>query len=124
MQDKENGNLLESVDVFVTFSDKSLDSGDSSNAITDEVLIKTLPASVFAVDPENNLPRTTLTITLYEFLSAVNIDQDAIFGGDVFDLRLVLNLTDGREFSTNNVSDNIANSAYFNSPFTSSYSYL
>ena len=117
-QDEQNGGLLDSVDVFVTFSDNSQDSGDSSNAITDEVFVRTIPASDFAVDPSNNLPRTTVTIPLTEFLSLVNLQPDDIFGGDVFQVRFELKLTDGRVFSDYNASGNIANSAYFNSPFS------
>ncbi|MBE15993.1 MAG: hypothetical protein CL867_07060, partial [Cytophagaceae bacterium] len=46
-QDVENGALLQSVDVFIQFTDGSPDTGDSSAAITDEVFVKNISREAF-----------------------------------------------------------------------------
>lgn len=114
-QDAEGGALLESVDAYLKFADGSADEGDSSAANTDEVLIRTIPASEFAPGPFD-LPRTTYTITLAEMLAAVGLTEDAIFGGDTFTTRFSLNLTDGRVFSVDNAGG-IITGGFFASPF-------
>lgn len=115
-QDQENGGLLESVDVFVTYADGSPDAGDSTGGNTSEVALRTIPRSDFATG-EFGLPRTTLTITFAEMLSAVGLTDDQTFGGDTFTTRLVLNLTDGRSFTDTDVNGNIASGSFFRSPF-------
>lgn len=114
-QDNQEGALLESVDVFVTFADGSPDDGDSSGGTTAEVALRNIPASDFTPGPFG-LPRTTITITVGEFLSAAGLTPDAIFGGDTFTTRLAVNLTDGRVFSVNNAGG-IITGGFFNSPF-------
>ena len=121
-QDTEDGGLLESVDVFLTFSDGSADVGDSSNGIVDqEIFVRTLGLDQFETGP-NGLPRTTLTVTLTEMLSLTNLTAENIFGGDSFTTRLVLNLTDGRSFTNDlgdnvDVNGNISSGSFFQSPF-------
>ena len=116
-QDQENGALLQSVDVFVTFNDGSEDEGDSSGGIVgQEVAAGTISADQFTTGP-NGLPRTTLTLPLTQLLSLVNLTNDDIFGGDTFVTRLVLNLTDGRSFTNTDVNGNVASGSFFVSPF-------
>ena len=114
-QDNQDGALLESVDVYVTFADGSPDDGDSSGGNTSEVFLRNIPAGDFTAGPFG-LPRTTLTIGVGEFLSAVGLGQDNIFGGDTFTTRLSANLTDGRVFSTDNAGG-IITGGFFASPF-------
>ncbi len=115
-QDVEGGALLESMDVFLTFTDGSDAVGDSSGGIVDtEVAVKTVPASEWTTGPFG-LPRYTLTITLTEMLGLVNLSDENIFGGDRFTTRLVLNLTDGRVFSSDNAGG-IITGGFFASPF-------
>ncbi len=114
-QDAEEGGLLESVDVYLTFADGSADEGDSSGGTFDEVFIRNIPASEFSPGPFG-LPRTTYTLTLTEMLAAVNLNGDQIFGGDTFTTRMSLNLTDGRVFSVDNAGG-IITGGFFNSPF-------
>lgn len=114
-QDVENGALLESVDVYITFADGSPDTGDSSNAITDEVFVRNIPASEFSPGPFG-LPRTTVTLTAGEMLALVNLTPEALFGGDAFTTRFSLNLTDGRIYSTDNAGG-IITGGFFSSPF-------
>ncbi len=114
--DAQNGGLLGTVDVFVTFTDGSPDAGDTSNANFDETLYTTVPASAFAPGP-NGLLRYTLRIPVQDFLDIANLSQSQIFGGDVFQTRLVLNLTDGSSFSESNTAADIRGGAAYNSPF-------
>jgi hypothetical protein len=114
-QDVEGGDLLESVDVYITYKDGSPDAGDSSGGIFDEVFARNIPASEFSPGPFG-LPRTTLTISFAEMLALVNLTDDQTFGGDSFTTRLALNLTDGRVFSTDNAGG-IITGGFFNSPF-------
>ncbi len=94
-QDAQEGGLLESVDVYLTFVDGSPDEGDSSAANTDEVFIRNIPASEFSPGPFG-LPRTTYVITVNEMLAAVGLgdvgssEEEAIFGGDTFTTRMSL----------------------------------
>ena len=115
-QDAQEGALLESVDVYVTFADNTPDEGDSTGASFDEQFLRNIPASEWTPGPFG-LPRFTLTITVQEFLAAVGLsDLESIFGGDTFNTRLSLNLTDGRVFSVDNAGA-IITGGFFNSPF-------
>jgi len=114
-QDNQDGALLESVDVYTTFADGSPDDGDSSAATTSEVFLFNIPASSFTAGPFG-LPRATITIPATDLIAAVNLTNDALFGGDAFTTRLALNLTDGRTFSVDNAGG-IITGGFFNSPF-------
>ncbi|MBT8265321.1 MAG: hypothetical protein KJO41_01630 [Bacteroidia bacterium] len=115
-QDYQDGDLLESVNIYVSFEDGSPDEGDSSAAATGEVSYMTLQASDFFEGPFG-LPRYQLDILYTDFISAVGLaGPDNIAGGDVFTTRLELNLTDGRVFSVDNAGG-IITGGFFNSPF-------
>ena len=113
-QDEQNGDLLESVDVYVKFNDFT---EDGVNLTTQEMLLETIPASAFTDGP-NGLPRTTYSVTLGEVSSALGIDADEYNGGDRFTIRFALNLTDGRTFSAADTSGPVSGGSYFKSPFT------
>lgn len=112
-QDNQGGALLQSVDVFVSLSDNSPENGDVS---ADEVQIGNVDASAFSPGPFG-LPRGTISVTLEEMLSALGVDEGDLFGGDAFNVRLSLNLTDGRVFSVDNAGG-IITGGFFASPFT------
>lgn len=111
-QDAEGGDLLQSVDVFASFQDNSSDNGDSTSG---EALIRSIDAAQFTDGPFG-LPRTSISVTLTEMLSATGLTEDDLFGGDTFTIRLALNLTDGRVFSANNAGG-VITAGFFNSPF-------
>lgn len=115
-QDEQDGGLLDSVDVYVSFTDGSPDNGDTTGA-GGEALVTTITAAEFSPGPFG-LPRTTLTLSLDQMLAAVNLSADNLFGGDVFNTRLVLKLTDGRTFTSTDVNGNIASGSFFLSPFS------
>lgn len=95
--DNEQGQLLDRLDIYTTFSDQSAD-GDSSMAITQEVLIQSIEETAFEIGV-NDFPTYQMTITAQEFLAATNTTMESIATGDTFTTRLELVLTDGRTFS-------------------------
>jgi len=120
-QDKEEGALLESVDVYVRFNDNTVLGANSASGAgtdesfpaTDDVLLRNVAASEFAPGPFG-LPRTTITITeadLAAVLPTGNFDSL-----DTVTVRLSLNLTDGRVFSDYNAGG-IITGGFFSSPF-------
>lgn len=111
--DAMDGGLLESVDVFVQFFDNSPNNGDSSAG---ELLLKTIPASAFSNGP-SNLPRTIINVGGQEAADLFGLDVSSeIDGGDIFSIRLGLNLTDGTVYTSTNLEGNITG-VFFNSPF-------
>ena len=111
--DGQNGALIESVDLYVNFTDRSPDNDGPGNV--SEVLLRNIPASQFTDGP-NGLPRLTVKVTASEAASALGISLDEIGAGDTFDVRTALNLTTGQTFSSTNAGTNLTGS-FFNSPF-------
>ncbi|WP_396635494.1 hypothetical protein [Maribacter sp. R77961] len=112
-QDEENGTLLSSVDVLVSFTDNKDDGVDNSKA---EVAYTTIPASEFSTS-ERGLPQTNFTATLAEALAAVGLVDGQFDGGDTFRFRFVVNLTNGTSWSAANGNGNITGGSYFSSPY-------
>jgi len=110
VEDNAQGALLQDVEVYTTYYDEPTDTS------SDEVLITTLPASAFSTNA-NGLPAITVTLTLEELATAVGIAPADYFGGDNFTIRYVLNLTDGRTFSSNNLNSTVSGGSYYRSPF-------
>jgi len=96
--DEEDGALLNNVEIFI-----SADSGE-------EVQIRTLNSSEFTTGP-TGLPRTTFSVSLTEVDSKINY-----IGGSTINIRLKLNLTNGKSYSTENVTGSMTGS-YFKSPY-------
>jgi len=111
-QDEQYGDLLDKVNVYVSYVDKADDGVDNNKA---EILLKSLEKSVFT-ESANGLPSTSFSSTFGETLDALGLVAGQYFGGDNFIFRLELVLTDGRVFSANSSSANLQGS-YFNSPF-------
>lgn len=113
MEDNNQGELLDKVDVFVTFLDNTPENGNNP---LDKQLIKTISSSEFETGP-NQLPRTTISLTLPEVVAATGLAENEYSGGDVFRIELELNLTDGRVFTKDDVNGGIAGGSFFQSPF-------
>ena len=97
--DHESGGLTESVDWYV------------SNGGNNEVLARTVSRSEMYDGPVG-LPRMDISMSLTEAGGLVG----GYAGGNTIVHRMVLNLTDGRSFSTESVSGSLTQS-YFKSPF-------
>jgi len=111
VEDDANGDLLENIEVFAQFK-----SDNSASSNTSEVLIKTIPKQEFTTSV-NGLPSTTLSVSLQELINATN--SAAQFCGDQFLIRVKLNLSNGRSFSSDsgNVPAVIGSDTTINSPF-------
>lgn len=111
-QDEEFGGLLESLEIMITFIDRS---DETNNTV--EVLGRTYLPSDFTTSPDNGLPMTTLLFTYDELLTITGADQSIIAHNDQMDLRLVLNLTDGRSFTNTDVNGNVSAGLFFQAAF-------
>lgn len=96
--DKENGSLMENVEVFL-----SVDGGT-------EVLFKTLLPGDFTTGP-SGLPRTTFEVGLTDVDNLVGF-----IGGSTVKIRLKLNLNNGKSYSDDSVTGTMTGS-YFKSPY-------
>ena len=114
VQDQENGNLLQSLDVYIGYNDKTSDKGDSSVGDT-EVLVESFSLADGTIGPVD-LPRYTYSATAAELQAAVGIPGNEIFGGDAFTIRFEIVRTDGEVYSAADNSGTITGS-YFSSPF-------
>jgi hypothetical protein len=101
--DAENGGLMQNIEVYV-----SLNGGS-------EALLRTLQPGEFTTGP-TGLPRTDLSVSLAESANALGLSSSDYTGGDAINIRLQLNLTDGRSFSSGDVTGSMTGS-YFASPF-------
>ncbi len=110
-QDLEDGALLGSVDVLVNYLDLT---GNGVSAT--ETAMMNVPASAFT-DDVNGLPRTTITMTYTEALTTLGLPFDTSYAGDATNIRLVLNLTDGRSFTNTDVTGTVQGGSFFASPF-------
>lgn len=104
-RDAQDGALLDKLDIYVSYFDRSENEGDSSNATFGEQLLRTVEETSFS-NGENGFPVHNLVITTQDFLDLTNNTLDGIAPSDEFLTRFELTLTDGRVFSTNNTGNN------------------
>lgn len=114
VQDQENGNLVQAVEAWVSFTDTTVEEGETDFS-TEEFLAETLDASTFSTG-EFGLPRFSYSITLSELLAILPISDATVNGSDEFNIRFELVLIDGRRFSVADNNGNITGT-FFNSPF-------
>ncbi len=113
-QDEQGGDLLESVGVYFSFDDNQGDPDDNSKS---EVLVTSIPASDFGVG-QYGLPETSISVSLGEAATTLGLADGDYTGGDSFNIRLELNLTDGRTFTDTDANGNIAAlGGYYSSPY-------
>ncbi len=111
-QDEEDGGLMESVDVYVSIRDLTPDNGET---VVNDAFVKTIERSAFTTGPLG-LPRGTITATFAEMATAMGLDSDDYFPGDVFIVELRLNLTDGRTYGADSAGG-IITGGFYSSPF-------
>ena len=102
--DIEDGALMQSVEIYV-----SLNGGA-------EALFQTLQPGEFTTGP-TGLPRTNINVSFADAVSSLGLNSSQYTGGDAINIRLKLNLTDGRSFSSENVTGSMTGS-YFASPYS------
>lgn len=110
VEDNAQGANLQDVEVYASFN--SATAGTS----TAESLVTTFPASSFTTNADG-LPSISATFTLGELAAATGLTASDYTGGDSFTIRYVLNLIDGRSFSSTNLNSTVSGGSYFRSPF-------
>jgi len=111
-RDVERGKLFQSVDFYVKLKDNTV-----PKITTNEIKVKSVPATDFDQNPDTDYPRATITITAQEVLTALSLTQGDVNGGDQIELRYELVMKDGRIFTNSNISGVVSGGAFFNSPF-------
>lgn len=101
--DLENGGLMQNVEIYL-----SLNGGS-------EKVFKTIQPNEFTTGP-TGLPRTDIQVSLQDAITTLGLSSNQYTGGDAVRIRLQLNLTDGRNFSSDDVTGSMTGS-YFNSPY-------
>ncbi len=114
IQDVENGDLVETVNVYVRFTDNTIADGGTDFS-KPEVAAGTIPRADFTIG-SRGLPQTSYEIGLQTMQTLLGLADDQVDGGDVFRIRFELVLTDGRTYS---LADNTATltQTFFASPF-------
>jgi hypothetical protein len=98
-----NADLMQDVQVFVALNGVG------------EKLLRTLTPSDFTTGP-TGLPRHSLTVTLAESTAALGLSDSQYSGGDKINIRLQLNLTNGKSYSAADAASSLTGS-YFKSPY-------
>ena len=101
--DTENGALMQDVEIYV-----QLNSGTES-------IHKTILPTEFTTGP-TGLPRTDISVSLGEAMTTLGLSSSQYTGGDAVNIRLKLNLTDSRSFSSDDATASMTGS-YFKSPY-------
>jgi hypothetical protein len=112
-QDEQYGGLLESVNVYITYTDKFTD--DPTDYSQAEALLKNVPASSFTTS-DRDLPMATISVTLQEVIDEFGLTSGQYNAGDLIAVRFEVVLTDGRSFSADDGSGTLQGS-YFASPY-------
>jgi len=111
-RDVERGKLFQAVDFYVKLKDNTV-----PKLTTNEVKVKSVPATDFTQDPDTDYPRATISISAQDVLTALGLTQGDINGGDQVEVRYELVMKDGRVFTNSNASGIVTGGAFFNSPF-------
>jgi hypothetical protein len=111
-QDAQDGGLLESVDIYVSLRDLTSENGTT---VAVDKFVKSFDASAFSTS-DVGLPMATLTSNFGEAFAALGISADQVTAGDIFEMELRLNLSDGRTFGKNSAAG-IITGGFFASPF-------
>jgi len=109
-QDGANGALFSEIKLYATHT-----SSDGVNS--EEVFLKSIPASSFTPGGENGYLRGEVSASLAETLIALNLSASDYTNLDNFTIRLELILRDGRKFSVDDNSPRVTGGSYFSSPF-------
>ena len=111
--DHKDNDTIESIDLYLLFADTT----PVNNQVLeiDEAFIENIPGSAFSVG-DSGFPEHTYSITAQQMLDIVGITAADIDGGDLFILRYVLNLSDGRSFSAADTGVNVRTTSH-SAPF-------
>ncbi|MEJ2161952.1 MAG: hypothetical protein P8X60_01125 [Robiginitalea sp.] len=114
IQDQNEGENVEFIEVYIGFRDNTVEEG-GNDLDKDESLFETLDASTFEIG-EVGYPRFDYEVTLTEMLSFLGLNDSDVDGGDQFEVRFELVLSDGRRYSFDDNTGTLTGS-FFSSPF-------
>ena len=100
--DKQNGGLFQNMEMYI-----SINGG--------EKLYRTVEPSEFATGP-TGLPHAKVDISLAIVLSTLQLNANQVTGGDTVNIRLQLNLTNGKSYMDKDAASSLTGS-YFASPY-------
>lgn len=109
-QDHEDGALFASIDLYASLTSSA--TGETS----EESFVKNIPAASFSIGP-NGLPRGLVSTSLSEVLSELGLQSGDYTSSDAFNLRLVLNLTDGRSYTNTDAVGTVTGGSFFRTPY-------
>ncbi|WP_437371826.1 hypothetical protein [Maribacter litoralis] len=121
--DFQDNTRFESMDIFVSLVDTFIDvdqetstTFDDEDASVDDMLLLNVPASSFIAGGEDGKPQYTVVVNGQDVIDLLNPDLTRVDGGDIFRIRLGMNLNDGSVFTSTNVNGNVTGQ-FFSSPF-------
>lgn len=114
--DAQDGATVENVEIMVQHRRLIAGVGLNYTPAT-PVLVKTIAASDFAPNSESRFLRTSFEVSAEAAMQAVGLTAADIEGGDVFEFSLVLTDKQGRKFTRDNVTNNVAGAPFFDAPF-------
>ncbi len=110
-QDEKDGALLKEVRFYVDLVDNT----PGNTVDPAEVLFETIPASEWALG-EFGYPRTTFSTTLGDVAGALGLSLGDYNCGDQINIRLELELTDGRMWTNTDLAGTVSGGSFFASP--------
>lgn len=114
--DIEDGGTVETVEIRVRHR-RLIPGVGLEYTPTNDVLVKTLSKADFGPNPDSRFLRTSFEVPAIDAITAVGLTPAQIEGGDTFEFRLVLTTTNGRVFSSDNRSSDVAGGFFYASPF-------
>lgn len=113
-QDEKEGELLESINIHLSFVDNTPENGDYS---TQRKAFKNLTLSDFSIG-NTGLPNINLEYSFGELIAETEVAYANISCTDQFRLDMDIHLTDGRTFNISNSAGTVVNTTgFFKSPF-------
>ncbi|WP_222984904.1 hypothetical protein [Flagellimonas meishanensis] len=112
-QDRGDGDLLDRVEITVSFVDNN---GTTDDSVSDVAL-----ATITEFGSTDGLPSFDYSATLGELLTATGLTLLDILPGDQFIIDMELFLTDGRSFDASSPTGTVSGGSFFSSPFQYTY---
>lgn len=114
VQTKDNGSRAEFVEVYLGFRDNTVDEG-GTDLDKDQIRIADIDKDTWTIG-EFGYPRFTYEVTLPEMLGFLGLSDTDVDGGDQFEVRFELVLSDGSRYSFDDNTGTLTGS-FFRSPF-------
>ncbi|WP_420604258.1 hypothetical protein [Flagellimonas sp.] len=112
-QDDQGGDLLDRVEITVSFVD--------NNGTPDESVANAAIATINEFGEFEGLPSFDYSVTLADMLAATGISLTQLLPGDQFVLDMELFTTDGRSFKNSDTTGNVSGGSFFSSPYQYTY---